>query len=518
MGNNVYKGTINGDGDLIREFKKIYKDTAFIGFKFSQAIWENEKPKLTHTYIELLEEKSLTRQFSNLKKLWTQLVSDAIVFLKYEDEREENAHDSFAFGVDTLARFFDTFGSFEQYMSPVLTKTRDHIAHVMRVYMLGAIALKKMDIGLVDCGEAKKKADDTKKGLQIYDSEKEAMWCIIALCHDLGLVMENVFNINREARKMFDQLGRISMRELEFGLSPMFQHMCLNTLRLISSDLHTVKNGITQTSSISGDAESTDKKEDIVVTGYTVHTQYKYYLKFLNALDSYDHGVLSCIILIKNLVYFLESDFLLDKVKPFGIRDAQQFLVRKTILKSIASHNCDSIYHLSLMAFPFLLVIFDEMQEWDRPRPYMRFQDGLLNAKLTVNYLGDNKADFIITFSEGDEKTCHREVYEFVKHKFTRFVKLLRSAVTDPTKQFEFHFEIRDETNKKEWSYALTHISLKHDSLNSSGIDIKFPEENEKWREMVRREYEQDFNENEIKEDPKDRTKIDWFNWLIRSY
>ncbi len=516
MGNNVYEGTINGDGDLIGEFKKIYENIEFIGFKFSKDIWENEKPNITQKLIKSLEEKSLTGQFSNLKKLWTQLVSDAIVFLKHEDEREEKEHDAFAFGVDTLSRFFDTFGSFEQYMSPVLTKTRDHIAHVMRVYMLGAIALKKMDIGLVGCGDVKKKADDTEKGLQIYDSEKEAMWCIMALCHDLGLVMENVFNVNREARKMFDQLGRISMKELEFGLSPMFQHMCLNTLRLISSDLHLVKNGITQTSAISGDAESTDKKKNIVETKYIVHTQYKYYLKFLNALDSYDHGVLSCIILIKNLVYFLESDFLLDTVKPFSTRDAQQFLVRKTILKSIASHNCDSIYHLSLMTFPFLLVLFDEMQEWDRPRPYMSFQDGRLNAKLTVNYLGDKKADFIITFSEGDVKTCHREVYEFAKHKFTRFAKLLRSAVTDPTKQFEFHFEIRDETDEKEWSYALTHISPKPDSLSSSGIDIKFPEENEKWRKMVRIEYPDDFKEYEIAEDPK--KEIDWFNWLIRSY
>ena len=509
MGIGTYTGAFEEDESLLSEFRKICTEIDFIGSKFSKKFWPRKKTDLTMNLIDSLkDDKPLTAQSHDLVKLWKQLVSDAIVYLKYNDKREEKWHDSFAFGVDSLTSFFDTFGSFEQYMSS-MTKSRDHIAHVMRVYMLGAIALKKMDIGFVDCGEIKgidekSKKKITKVGLEISDSEKEAIWCIIALCHDLGLVMENVFNVNYEARKMFEELGRISIKELEFGLSPMFQHMCYNTLKLISSNLHEV-----QPACVNHDKELKESEINDDDVRYNVHTQYKYYQKFLNALDSYDHGILSCIILIKNLVYFLETDFLLDNVKPFDQVDSRQFLVRKSILEAIASHNCDSIYHLSVMKFPFLLILFDEMQEWDRPRPYMRQQHQLLDTKLVINTINGELVDFTMTFSGGDRRTCHQEVYQYAKRKYTRFTKLLRSAVVGKGERFKFHFEICDQTDGKTWTYK-----LKHDSPSPKDISIEFPTKDDDWFNMARDHFKGDFNSDEISKSKTKRKKIDWFHWL----
>ncbi len=505
--------TITSDEDLIERFKAIVGDIAFIGFRYSAEIWgEKKKKNITHELVDGLHDKDLTKQTASLKRLWKHLLSDAIVFLKYKDAREKSWHDSFAIGVNRLSNLFDTLGGFERSFSPITTRVRDHIAHVMRVFMLGIVALKEVGIDGVDCGELRLSDGPVNDELKIEAEEKEAMWCIIALCHDLGLAMENVFQVNQEARKLFDRLGRISVRELEYGLSPMFQHMCYNTLKLISSTIdYDSREGPPDTDNNSaGDEQLPSHRNDSRI--FRVHTQYKFYQKFLSALDDYDHGVLSCIILIKNLVYFLEADFLLDDTRLFTREDARQFLIRRTILRAIASHNCDSIYHLSIMTFPFLLTLFDEMQEWDRARPYMTLQDNVLKAELEIKCLSPERVEFELKFKEGDDETNHSEVYRYVKRKFAKFSKILRSAVSTSDRKLNFIFTITDSTQDPEWTYQ-----MKHTSPSPRDITIQFPN-HDSWYEFIRREFADDFGEQGICEDEEKSSDFDWFYWLDRQF
>jgi hypothetical protein len=100
---------------------------------------------------------------------------------------------------------------------------------------------------------------------------------------------------------------------------------------------------------------------------YITHLQNKYYLKLLKSFDRLDHGIVSSLLMSKALVYFLESDLSHDILKHLKSEEARQFLIRREILRAIASHTCPEIYHLKFNTLSFLLYIVDEVQCWGRP-------------------------------------------------------------------------------------------------------------------------------------------------------
>ncbi len=75
----------------------------------------------------------------------------------------------------------------------------------------------------------------------------------------------------------------------------------------------------------------------------------------------------SAILMAKSLVYFLESDLCLDSRSPLEKEDARQFLIRREILRAVASHTSPDIYHLEFDSLAFLLFLADEIQEGGRP-------------------------------------------------------------------------------------------------------------------------------------------------------
>ncbi|NHI84315.1 MAG: hypothetical protein EAX81_08455 [Candidatus Thorarchaeota archaeon] len=405
--------------------------------------------------------------------LWETLLRDAIVYLKHNDYRERDYHDAFAFGVEKLAKVFTGIGSYEKSISVIIERNRDHIVHVVRTYLLGWKVFSRPSIGyeIIDCGDTKYGEVKIKFGNKEFDfkisvAEKEAMWCIIALCHDLGLALENVYDLNRAVRSTFEQIGKLSVKELEYVVSPMFQNICSQVLSVTAASI--------QPTGINGE--------------FAIHIQPKYYHKFMVALDSYDHGVLSCVILMRSLVYFLETDFQLDKVKSLKPEDARQFLIRSNILRAIASHNCDFIYHITIMNFPFLLVLMDEMQEWDRPRPAMFRQENVLKARLEILTLNTEEVEFIVIFRGDDKDKHHEEVYEYAKRKFQKFLRILRCAV-DSRGRIKLKFHVEDATRSTPWRYILDHQSPRKED-----IVITMPKTKE-WEDWA-----------------GDRTKEDWLD------
>ena len=281
---------------------------------------------------------------ADLLKLWKLFLGNAIVYLKLLDSREKY-HDAEDFGVERLYKFFETFYHFEGVLYGADDYYRDHVSHMLRVFLLGeyliSTELKFENIVVGNESFAKK----------ISPGEKEAMWCIIALTHDLGYALETVPDINKKVRTMLEQFGTINFKEIvpEYQIQPLHKFI----IQFISSDLREIK---------------INKENDEEKTIYLNHIQSKYFLKFSGAFERQSHGIISCIVNMRNLVFFLESDYSSDLNKPLDDDEAKQFLIRSNILRSIASHDCEEIYYLTLPQFPFLLTLFDEMQEWDRPR------------------------------------------------------------------------------------------------------------------------------------------------------
>lgn len=395
------------DCSLIKYLKRRQNEIRFIG----------KGPGKSREKIERLDEKTgLLMQWDLVRELWESLLGDALVFLKSQDKRERY-HDKLVYGVRDLSSFFETFREYETVLYGARGRYRDHLVHVFRVYLLGEFVIREtFGFDRVDCEEGGK--------VKISAEEKEAMWCIISLCHDLGYPLEAISDINQKARDMFQKFGRVSIKELAYGLSPQYQTISDFILRFMSSNLQPYSDG---------------KQFDI-------HLQTKFFLKFSNALDRFNHGLISCIVLMKNLVYFLESDYLMDSLKPLDPDDARHFLIRRAILRAIASHACDEVYHLQVTNFPFLLLVLDEMQDWGRPRLVEVFKKQIPESHLIINEMDATKITYTLRFRGAtNNQDTHSEIEDFFRSKCKRFTEVLRSAVGGKLRNIRLVFNVVDE-------------------------------------------------------------------------
>ena len=200
--------------------------------------------------------------------------------------------------------------------------------------------------------------------------------------------------------------------------------------------------------------------------------QTKFRDKFSKSLEEYKHGIFSSLLLFKNFTYFLESDYYISG-DNLSEEDLRQFYIRKEILRSIAGHTCPKIYHLSLNTLSFLLILCDELQEWNRPKfddlikrepskePEVEIREFVLvpNQKIHIKLTYD--------FDILPDKTKY-----FVDSRFRFIHCLLRSAKDDNNrkeKKVEFIWEIK---------FSNTQYTLCFDSNKDSfdQLDVYFQE------------------------------------------
>lgn len=400
----------------------------------------------TRVSLAKLRDIELHLQSDELVDIWRQLIEDAIIFLKKQDEREKY-HDERTLGTEKLHSFLKEFQKFENILYGAVLNYRDHIAHVFRVFLLGHYIIKN-SIGFENVYpdvEALQLPPGQKEAFNVSPEEKEAVWCIIALTHDLGYSLEVIYKINERVRSMLQQFGNIPVQELGYSYFSQFGGISDFTIKFLSSDLLPIEKG-----------------------KYVTHLQAKFYLKFLGAMSVFDHGVVSTTILTKNLVYFKESDYMLDPLKTLGQEDARQFLIRKEILRAIASHNLEEIYYLGIKNFPFMLTVCDEMQEWGRPRLVDITKRGGSETKLTINKFSDKVVDYTITFSfpkdrytpsPAEIESAGKEIKSYFHRKKDKWLDVLRSAVGGKLRDLELNFRVEDQTSDKPKKYALKNVN-----------------------------------------------------------
>ena len=420
---------ISNDEYLLKLFKKEIKEMTFV-----------RNP--TRSMVKSLRNVELHMQTDRLISLWKGLVSDSIIFLKSRDVREKY-HDTMTLGTEKLFKFLEEFQNFEPILYGAVPSYRDHIAHVFRVFLLGQKIIKSA-IGF-------ERIDPKNENLFITPEEKEAIWCISALSHDLGYSLEAIHDINQHVRSMLQQFGNIPVQELGYSYFTQFGNISEFAVRFLSSDVIEIDKG-----------------------RFATHLQAKYYQKFLSALSNFNHGVISSTILMKDLVFFKESDFMLDDFKPLEAEDARQFLIRKEILRTIASHSCDDIYYLGIRNLPFLLTVCDEMQEWGRPRLVDITRRGGSRTELTINKFDDKLVDYKITFSFPDKytpskterKNAGEEVKTYFNSKKEKWLNVLRSAVGGHQRDLKLCFAVEDKTSPEIKTYSLEHINPEQVSSN----------------------------------------------------
>ena len=433
---------------IVKWFKENCNTIKFIDKSGEYPTQATYLKETTKDLIEKLDEMEVLHTPKNVKiivDLWKNLLGDAIIFLKSEDTREKY-HDGEIFGIDNLYNILKEFRKFERMLYGATEYYRDHITHVFRVFLLGEYLIKeKFGFNEVDV------VVDKDLKIEVSDDEKEAMWCVMSLTHDIGYALENIDKINDKVSQMIKQYGKASVQELTYLFPPQRKAIDDFVLKFISSSL-------------------VAKKIDDTKEKYFTHIQSKYFLKFSSAYEKFDHGIISCTVLMRALVYFLESDFSIDKYKLLDKDDAKQFLIRQTILRSIASHNCEDIYHLRGRNFPFLLMICDELQEWGRPRMEEVFKERIPETRVIIKKFdkvdsGSKKinldVDYEIIFScskkisKYEKDRMLADVWSYFIRKTEKYIKILRSARGGEYRSINFAFSVTDNVGGKNYAFKL---------------------------------------------------------------
>lgn len=440
----------------------------------------DRKERLSENIRNLKSKKKLYEQKDLLIDIWKDLVAMAVIFLKSEDVREY-FHDDGDYGIDQLGTFFQDYCDFEKILYGNGEYYRDHVSHVFKVFLLGEklvdeflggfSSIEVMDSKLLQknlkqrSGEIGEDYQNRIEARLITADEKEAMWCIASLTHDLGYPTEVVNEIHDNLKNM---LTIFNIQDVSYILSQQSQVFNDIIVKLISSDLKL-------------DEKNPREIEEEEPQEYITHTQAKYYFKFSRSIENWDHGVESCIVLVKSLVYFLETDYSIDERKPMDIEAARQFLIRQRILRAIASHNCDFIYHLKL-DLSFLLRLIDEMQEWGRPSLkdlFIKTSD----SSFSIDKFKKDEIEYTITFSEmvgitedDDKKKLHINIKDYFERCVNKYVMILRSAVDGKERKFVLTFNVVDET-ESEIRYKFVHPNPSDIKLSVKGIKQPLSEE-----------------------------------------
>jgi len=373
--------------------------------------------KMDHT------KPNMQKHQQELIGLWPMILTDVLLRLKKNDTREwhnDNKHmgtffDKKSLGIDELEEVFTGFSEFEGMMYGASPEHyRDHITHSFRVWIIGQ--------GLLNECFNNKLSMNEKVELEISEMEWACMWTIVALCHDVGYPLSQIERINQKAQKTFRRQGLKSVGNMSFSFSDQLLPFHDSIIKLIASK--PVRNGDTL---------------------YLTHLQNKYYLKLLKSFDKLDHGIISSLLISNALVYFLESDYSHDPYSSLGKEDVRQFVIRREILRSIAAHTCQDIYHLYFNTLSFLLYIVDEIQCWGRPT-FMQLQQehSLKESCIEVKEFNDKRIKLIITTYA--DKWDNKQI-KLVSVQVGRLKKMLRLAV-DTKKLIEKHFMHFEVTNK----------------------------------------------------------------------
>lgn len=295
-----------------------------------------------------------------LLQLWKKLIEKSIVCLRYFDTREPFGKPDvkkapYAYGVQNLYEYFEKYNEFENLLYGGSEYYRDHVIHVIRVWIIGTDILLRDKAKFIH-------AIEIVRGFKFSDLEKLSIWTIIAMSHDLGYPLEKSMKIMDKTKDMMKCFIQNPILSMDFSFSGVQNLMNDFVIRFMSSKMWRVRDRGTIAIESEPGADEKEKDKEYFVA----RLQPKFYFKFQKSLEQNNHGILSSLLIYKMLLYFLESDYSTNEDYVFDEEDTRQFYMRREILRSISSHTCQDIYQLHLYSFSLLLIIADDAQEWGR--------------------------------------------------------------------------------------------------------------------------------------------------------
>ena len=319
------------------------------------------------------------------RSLWEKLVGRALQGIDPE-----------AKGDSELFKFAEAAADFEDLLYGMSRQYRDHTLHSLWVYFLGEYILRDhlldvyQNLGwyvhnsiLSDPSSYPSKLvgvakDKEKELLTNANKKKDAVWCLTALCHDLGYSLSQLQGLNESVEKVLKYFDLPSFTRIGYSFEVEHQYLASQFLDLTVGEIWIVP--------------SPDNKEALIKNFRSDAD----YWRLCRSLEKRQHGVYSSFIIYKLLDLFADVG-VRDPAETWGLEEPEAVnnLLRGNILFAIAQHEFE-FAHLSTMGtLADILVLADELEEFSR-----------FGRQLLARKYNDTMADVSISFKP--HKTTRR--------------------------------------------------------------------------------------------------------------
>lgn len=483
--------------------------------------------KVIRDKLDILRQRGIDKSTGELSyeindkidELWNILIEKSIICLRFFDKREpfmDNGKHQYVYGMDKLNEYHKNYIDFEGVLYGSDAYYRDHVFHVIRVWMLGVYLILSGNTHITDGGKrlidlihfegevvgsvekaTQEDIEKIPKNLKNGDSviikreeeyykvhktlnndaeeeyvlvspntfsseinilEKISMWTIMALCHDLGYPLEKSKKVLAKTEKMMEAFISSPYVEKNLKFDGTQDSNNLDIITFASKKMKAI----------------TENKESFIAK-YNASIQDKYKFKYKLSLEDFSHGIISAIIIYKMLIYFIETDNNPDANYVFDNEDARQFYMRRDILRAISSHTCENIYHIDVATFPMILFVCDELQEWGR-KSWKSMYRGVTNSavQLTINSFNAKKIEYDeeIDMQNASGNQLVENIERIIKKQYMLYLTTFRDGQYTARREFDFikHIHIKVNEDYKSIEKIDIDFSINHGSNDNTFI------------------------------------------------
>lgn len=519
------------DGTLLKEvigFCDVFNEEAIVKqYKSNGSEVELDYPLdgIVKSKLEILKQRGIDKNTGELSyeindeidELWNILIEKSIICLRFFDKREpfmENGKRQYVYGMDKLKEYHKNYIDFEGVLYGSDAYYRDHVFHVIRVWLLGIYLILNANTHITENGnrlidslhfegevpgeikkateeDIKKISQELKKGdclivkkedelfkihrdvngdqtdayvlvppntfsSEINILEKVSMWTIMALCHDLGYPLEKSKKVLSKTEKMMEAFISSPYVDRNLKFDGTQDSNNLDIITFASKKMKVIV-----------------RNEDSFVAKYNASIQDKYKFKYKLSLEDFSHGMISAIIIYKMLIYFIEADNNPDANYVFDNEDARQFYIRRDILRAISSHTCENIYHIDVATFPMILFVCDELQEWGR-KSWKSMYRGVTNSavQLTINSFNAKKIEYEeeIDMQNASGSQLVDNIERIIKKQYMLYLTTFRDGQYTARREFDFikHIHIKVHEDYKSIEKIDVDFSINHGSQDNT--------------------------------------------------
>lgn len=301
------------------------------------------------------------------RELWERLISCAL-----------NNIEPYSKGNSKIFGFLKSATNFEDLLYGLEKYYRDHTLHSLWVYLLGEYILRELipDIHnnlnwylYNDIEKEQKrwgypeklvkfaKEQKEKKLIEKVNKHRDAIWCVIALCHDLGYSLEKLVNLNEKVLDVLKFFDIPDLKQVGYSLDIEHQYLMAQFLEIMAMDVRIVPSENYREDEVA-------LQERLLVKCYRDDATY---WQLCRAMEKKQHGILSSYLIFKILSMFAEA-YVRGPGEEWGLDDdeAIENIIRGDILFAIAQHTFDFAYLDEMSSLADVLILADDLEEFSR--------------------------------------------------------------------------------------------------------------------------------------------------------